>query len=264
MNLPPLSSIIGSLVGVALGLRALDANKPWWARLAFGAAGYALIAEALQRESSFFGFGRGPGKMPVGPQKTGLPSGPSSTNLKFEERKARTIDERVSFVHEQSVKGTRDPKVYTLAREVLARKCGDSWCVREKDALGEITALFDEVKKKVRYTWDPLDYDAFQTPAKTLELQTGDCDDYMSLLGAMLRSVGYKIRSRVVQTKGQQTWNHIYLLAFVPTESRWMPLDLSVQKPAGWEVPREYIVRVKDFDVVEGGSSPQLPSLTRV
>ena len=154
-------------------------------------------------------------------------------------------------MHQQMIAGTKDPKVYSLAREVLSRKSGDSWSVAEKDHKGEVTALFNEVRKRVRYTWDPTDYDAFQTPARTLEMGTADCDDGTSLLGALCRSVGHQVRSRIVQTKGAPTWNHIYLIAKVG--STWMPLDPSVDKPAGWEVPREMVLKMKDFDVVEGG-----------
>lgn len=549
-----LEQFITALLGTAFGLRALDATKPAWARIAYGAVGVDLWRTALaaQPQLQFFG--------PSGAQRTGLT--PTSGKLpKFEERKARTITERVSMVHEQAVKGTRDPAVYQLAREVLSRKCGDDWCIAERDALGEVRALFDEVKKRVRYTWDPTDYDAFQTPKKTLELKTGDCipedalvvtggyklkpigevvegdvvmgngrwtkvskfwekgkkkllafdlnngcvlrctqnhrvfvvakdgtvrekragqvrvgemllspsklpegrealgvdrawllgayvadgwpadyrcsisgkdghpkeeqkrrvqaiaekegaptrwhpryitinasplaqwlmsgtgrgaankqvpsldvdavsrdalleglqadaahegparnvvygttsdtlalqlrllhrqrgesvsmryvtkhgglgdnpiwrvtvrqstrkphpkvrairelpamrvvdietdahefylpeadvivhncDDYNSLLAALLRSVGYKVRSRVVQTQGESTWNHIYLLAKVPTTGQWMPLDLSVRQPAGWEVPKNLIVKVQDFDVVEEGGTPLVRS----
>jgi hypothetical protein len=129
-------------------------------------------------------------------------------------------------------------------------------CVPEKDAKKEAEALFYEVQKRVRYTWDPTDYDAFQTPAKTLALRAGDCDDAVSLLGALLRSVGHKVRTRVVQTKGQSTWNHIYLL--VNINGQWMPLDTTVKQPPGWEVPPDLVVRKQDFDVVDGQAGPKL------
>lgn len=145
-------------------------------------------------------------------------------------------------------------------------------CVPEKDHVAEATAIYDTVRARVRYVWDPTDYDAFQSAVKTLALKSGDCDDYCILLGALLRSLGHKVRSRIVQTKESDTWNHIYLLVQVqgwrnhpknpnkgsPSATDWMPLDASVKKFAGWEVPDNMVTRKQDFDVVESGATPQL------
>ena len=170
--------------------------------------------------------------------------------LTFKAYRVRTIQDRVARVHEQMVAGTKDPKIYALAREVLTRRNGNGdWAVREKDHAGEATALFNEVRKRVRYTWDPTDYDAFQTAIRTLELHAGDCDDMTSLMGALLRSVGHQVRSRIVQTKGSTSWNHIYLTVKVGND--WKVLDPSVDKPAFWEVPDAMVLKKQDFDVVE-------------
>lgn len=252
-----LEQTIGLLLGAAFSARTLDGQKPTLARVGYGLVGYDFIATAL-RGGPLLG-----NAAPSGAQRTGLAQraglSPQGALPKFEERRVRSIEERVKYVHEQVAHGTRDPAVYKLAREVLARKCGGDWCVAEKDHWGEAAALFNEVKKRVRYTFDPTDFDAFQTPAQTLNLSTGDCDDYMSLLGAMLRTVGLKVRSRIVQTTGNATWNHIYLMVFLPSRGGWASLDLSVNQPAGWQVPKSSIIRQQDFEVTET-SAPKLPS----
>lgn len=232
----PLGRFGVALVGVAFGTKALDGSKPLWARIAYGAVAYDMVSMAY----------RGSPKPLSGseePQSTGR------VPLKFKEHRVRTIQERVAFVHQQMIQGTRDPKVYELAREIVTRRCGDDWCIPEKDHKKEAEAIFREVRKRIRYTWDPTDYDAFQTPAKTLALRAGDCDDAVSLMGAMLRSIGHKVRTRVVQTKGSDSWNHIYLM--VNINGGWMPLDATVKQPPGWEVPSSYVIRKQDFDVVE-------------
>ncbi len=248
-----LDQIAGLLLGAALGSRAFSTHASAIGRVGYGLVGYDLISTALRGGSLGYA-------APQGAQKTGLVQKGMQANgptPKFEERRVRSIEERVKYVHEQAVKGTRDPQVYALAREVLSKKCGGDWCVAEKDNWGEAVALFNEVKKRVRYTFDPVDFDAFQTPAKTLALGTGDCDDYMSLLGAMLRSVGLRVRSRIVQTTGNTTWNHIYLMVHLPARNGWASLDLSVSQPAGWQVPKSAIIRQRDFDVLES----ELPKL---
>lgn len=236
-----LDQAIALLLGAGFGARALDSRKGALARVGYALVGYDLLKTGLTGEGSLFGA-----------QKSGLARATGKTNLKFRETRARTIAERVAYVHEQMVLGTRDPAVYSLAREVLARKCGDDWCVPEKDYPGEMQALFNEARSRCRYTMDPIDYDAFQAPGKTLQLATGDCDDEVSLLGAMLRSVGIPVRSRIYQTTGQSTWNHINLMAQNPSDGTWVSLDLAaIGKPAGWEVPKSAIIKQRDFDVLE-------------
>lgn len=244
-----IAQIGAGLIGAAFGVKVLDDQKAWWARVAYGVVAYDLIRTAMNPEGHLFG-----------PKKLGdsgeQQAARGTTPLKFSEKRVRSIQERVAYVHQQMIQGTRDPKIYALAREVVTRKCGDDWCIPEKDHKAEATAIFNEVRKRVRYTWDPTDYDAFQTPAKTLALHAGDCDDYVSLTGALLRCLGHKVRSRIVQTTGSDTWNHIYLA--VQINGQWMPLDPSVKQPAGWEVPQGMVIRKQDYDVVEKGAGPQL------
>lgn len=250
-----LDAIAQTLFGAVFGLRVLDTTKPLWARVGFGLVAADLLGSGLKD------LGKPDELVPT--QVAGLrgvttrslgraepdDGGISKRPLKFRAYRVRTIQDRVALVHKQMVDGTKDPKVYQLAREVVTRRAGDDWAVAEKDHKGEATAIFNEVRKRVRYTWDPTDYDAFQTAVRTLELHAGDCDDMTSLTGALLRSIGHQVRTRIVQTKGSSTWNHIYLTVKVGNE--WMPLDPSVAKPAGWEVPDAVVIRKQDFDVVE-------------
>lgn len=229
------------LLGAVFGVRVLDGRKPMWAR-----AGYGLVAADALKDA-FTPKADPPVLGKVGDSE-GAPG--ISKPLQFRAYRVRTIQDRVAKVHEQMVGGTKDPKIYALARQVLTKQDGNgNWVVAEKDHAGEAKALFDEVRKRVRYTWDPTDYDAFQTAVRTLELHAGDCDDMTSLLGALLRSVGHQVRSRIVQTKGSNTWNHIYLM--VKVGNGWKALDPSVAKPAFWEVPDEMVLKKQDFDVVE-------------
>ncbi len=240
-----LDQAIALLLGAGFGARALDSKKAALARVGYALVGYDLLKTGFTGEGTLFG--------PMGKQQTGLVKGKgANVNLKFQERKVKTIAERVAYVHEQMVLGTRDPEVYALARQVLSRKCGNEWCTPEKAHKEEMKALFEEARARCRYTLDPVDYDAFQTPSKTLQLATGDCDDEFALLGAMLRTVGINVRSRIYQTVGQPTWNHINLMAQDPGDGSWHSLDLAaVGKPAFWEIPKQYVLKQRDFDVLE-------------
>lgn len=201
-----IDKLIGLALGAAFGARVLDERKPIWARAAYGAVAADLISSALATGAPVFG------KAPFGPQQSAAgkaAGGKPGTPLNFEERRVKTIEQRVAFVHEQAVKGTRDPVVYSLAREILSRQdANGNWKVREKDNWGEVQALFWEVRKRVRYTWDPTDYDAFQTPRKTLALKAGDCVPATALVltaGYQLKPIGEVREGDLVMGDGQWT-----------------------------------------------------------
>lgn len=164
--------------------------------------------------------------------------------------KVRNINERVALIRGLIKRGGLNPQVRALAVSFLNRRCGGTWCTPEKDSKAEVVAIFDEVRRRVRYTGDPVRRDTFVSPERTLfKYQAGDCDDSTSALGALLESVGFTTRIRVVQTEGYDTFNHVYLVAELPSTGEWIALDPSQNHPAGWEVPRKLVLKMKDFEV---------------
>lgn len=166
--------------------------------------------------------------------------------------KVRSLDDRISFIKGQVKKGGRDPQVRAAATRILTKKCGNDWCVPEKDWRAEMVALFNVVRSNVRYTLDFADADLYQHPRRILETRAGDCDDYTILLASLLKSVGHRVKARVIETKQSVGgWDHIYLVVGLPPQrpTFWMPLDASVSKPAGWEAPAKMVRRRRDFDL---------------
>lgn len=256
-----LDQIISLLIGAGFGIRVLDARRAWWVRAAYGAVGFDLVRGAFAAESLL--------ELPkLG--AVGDAAAPSGKTLRFQEHKVRNIQERVAYIHEQMVRSTKDPAVYKLAREIVGARCGDEPCVPEKNALkgvgaldaavGEVKAVHKAVQDRVRYVFDPLDYDAFQSARKTWEMRTGDCDCMIILEGALLRTIGIPVRTRTIQSTGFDTFNHIFLLAKMPN-SKWVALDpIMKDKPAGWQVPKEALLREPfDADVEERGAVPHVP-----
>lgn len=158
----------------------------------------------------------------------------------------KDIDERVRYIAEMTRRSSVYPQTREDAMAVLTKKCNGKtrWCVREKDDRGEILALFSAVRRvssplAVRYTGDHVFVDQFQHYRVTRETHGGDCDDQTVFLGSMLMTVGFHVRLRVVHTRGDSTWNHIYFMVGLPrlAPTHWMALDLTVKsKPAGWQV----------------------------
>ncbi|MEK6683896.1 MAG: transglutaminase-like domain-containing protein [Nitrospirota bacterium] len=132
-----------------------------------------------------------------------------------------------------------------------------TWCVPEKNWRSECEAIFEAVRSHIRYTRDIEGIDTYQHPVRTLEWGGGDCDDYTIVLASMLKSVGYPVKARTMEQRrtpnGQRVgqWGHILLIVGVPPQKPggWLPLDASVDKPAGWYPPKQMIYRTQDFDL---------------
>ena len=133
--------------------------------------------------------------------------------------------------------GARDFFVRQAAIDVLFASR-----VRPKDYIGEITALFEWVRRHLRYTRDPFRIEVLHSARRLLELRAGDCDDHVILLGAMLKSVGHPVRLVLTGPDARRPglFSHIYLESW--SRGRWIPLDATMSHPAGW-APRTPVRR---------------------
>lgn len=165
--------------------------------------------------------------------------------------KVKSLEDRIRHLRGRVAKGKVDPEVYAFTRAALTKRCGSDWCVREKDTLKEADAIFQAVRRNVRYTSDIAGIDTYQSPSKTLRLKAGDCDDYSSLICSMLLSAGIPCRFKVIRTKDSNDWNHIYAQAGLPRQrpTRWVSLDASVPVRFGWEAPKSMVAESKVFSV---------------
>jgi len=172
----------------------------------------------------------------------------------------RNLDEVIRIIKREIERGKKEPVVRELVAKILARKIGDRWVVPPKNYEAEVKALFEYVQKNIRYTRDTYGIDTFQRALRTLQLKIADCDDMAILLGSMLQAAGYPIALKVVDTTGGG-FSHIYLLAGVPPQNptRWIPLDPTVDRPAGWEIKP-----VKAYRIFPIGGSPTPVSGTGV
>jgi len=162
----------------------------------------------------------------------------------------KNLDERIAHLRELIEQGKRDPVVYEFARRAVNKRCGNGWCVPEKDNGRELQALFKAIRNNVRYTSDIDKVDSYQKPRHTLALHSGDCDDYSTLVCAAAATLGLKCRLKVIKTQGASDWNHIYAQVGLPRArpTRWIPLDASVNMPMGWEAPRGAVVASRVFN----------------
>lgn len=137
-----------------------------------------------------------------------IPSGEKGTDI--------TVREMENFVEQ----GLRSPIVRSTALRILRS-------VPAKNQEAEVQAIFQWVKDNIRFVMDPYKKEMLHHPDRILELKAGDCDDIAILLSALLRSVGYPTRFKVISKKWTGEFHHVYTQAFVNSE--WISLDATDQ-----------------------------------
>lgn len=112
--------------------------------------------------------------------------------------------------------------------------------VPAKDREGEVCALFDWVRRHVRYTRDIWRVELLHTARRLLQLRAGDCDDMTILLGAMLMSTGHPVRLILAgfQPKRPHVYTHIY--PEVNVRGRWIAVDPTLSTPIGTAPPARW------------------------
>lgn len=133
----------------------------------------------------------------------------------------------------------RDPKqkIRSLALDIVAS-------LPARSRIMEVKWLHEFVRDEIRYVRDPVDVELVSTPARTLEVRQGDCDDKSTLLAALLESVGHPARFKAVGLNGGP-YSHV----FVETKlgESWVPLETIINRPIGWYpqgITSSYILKV--------------------
>lgn len=92
----------------------------------------------------------------------------------------------------------------------------------QHDRPGEIRALFEFVRDRIRYVRDIRGVETIQTPERTLQLKQGDCDDQSTLLAALLLSIGHPARFHAIGFRPGR-FSHVFTEVYLG--NRWIPLE---------------------------------------
>lgn len=125
--------------------------------------------------------------------------------------------------------GKTSPTVYALARELTNR-------LRQKSYRDEVRVLHAFVRDKIRYVRDVRGIESLQTPDKTLEFHSGDCDDKAVLVASLLESIGHKTRFVAVGFAPGR-FQHVY--AETKVGQNWVPLETTEPVGVGWYPPNQ-------------------------
>ena len=104
--------------------------------------------------------------------------------------------------------------------------------LKQKDYESEAYELGAFVRDGIRYTKDVTNVETLQTPIKTLEYKAGDCDDKVTLLSALLESIGHPTRF-VAMGFSPDRFSHVYLETKIKNE--WIPIETTEPVEMGWE-----------------------------
>lgn len=113
----------------------------------------------------------------------------------------------------------KDVGVGTLARQLVERVPGSA---NAKNYAEFIRELHRFVRDQIRYVPDIRGVETLQTPVRTLQIRTGDCDDKATLLAALLASIGFATRF-VALAYNDGPYSHV--LTEVKLANRWIPLE---------------------------------------
>lgn len=104
-----------------------------------------------------------------------------------------------------------------------------------KDAIAELTALFEWVRDHVRYTADVYGVEVLSNPWLTLQRRVGDCDDSSTLFATLAEAVGYPTRFVIAGYERPGYFEHVYVQAWAL--DRWIDADATEMRPLGWAPP---------------------------
>lgn len=107
-------------------------------------------------------------------------------------------------------KGKSKPWVRQLAASIIYGEFNGF--VQAKNYHGEIKNIFEYVRDHIHYVRDPYKMDLFSPLGWTNGVGIGDCDDYATLLGALLASVGNKVYLKVTDYGDGRGYSHVYIL----------------------------------------------------
>jgi hypothetical protein len=145
----------------------------------------------------------------------------------------------------------QSPAVRFQATQILGSVSG-------KDHVGEARALFEWVRRHVRYQKDPVGIETVQSPVVTLRLRAGDCDDHAALLASLAIAVGIPARFRVL---GASADNFIHIVPELYAGGRWWWADTTERLPFGVRPRPLPVERIYNFqgEVSMLGQSETLP-----
>lgn len=126
--------------------------------------------------------------------------------------------------------------IITLARGIVHR-------VPERAHKAEVNALFDWVKRHIRFVNDVYGTETIQAPWSLVKERnpSEDCDGLSTTFNSLAAAIGYDTAFKTIKADptAPHEFSHVY--SMVNIDGRWVPADPSQKdKPLGWEPPSHF------------------------
>lgn len=164
-----------------------------------------------------------PALLPAAPPIPAAP--PSAVAVTIQDGELGTI-QTVAAMRSLIYDGKKDATVHELASGIVRRACVPAY-----DFGGEARAIYEAVRRNVRFTRDVRGMETLQTAPETIRRRQGDCDDFTVLLCSLLESLGHKTRIVTVGTDEEdpETFTHVYPEVFLA--HKWVAVDAARRHP---------------------------------
>lgn len=108
----------------------------------------------------------------------------------------------LAFMRQMIDRAKVDPAIISAAHSIVA-------LTPEHDARGELAAVFQWARDRLRYVRDVAGVETLSYPGLVLRRGTGDCDDQTALLCALFEAIGYPTRL-VAARYESNAFEHVY------------------------------------------------------
>jgi len=145
---------------------------------------------------------------------------------------AQTVERIRKLVHQ----GMTDQYINRVAISIV-KQAG----VQQFDFVGEVRAIYEWVRRQIRFTKDIAGIETLRTAREILLVKAGDCDDINSvLLPALLATIGHDVRLVTISSDpaAPGIFSHIY--CEVEINGAWVPLDSARRDPAFGRGPKRF------------------------
>jgi hypothetical protein len=169
------------------------------------------------------------------------------------------VEQTVRAIRGLIDQGKKDPTVHERAAWII-----QAYHVPAFDWRGEFRAIFDWVRKNIRFTRDPTGKEGLHAAPEILRLQIGDCDDFSILMCSLLGTIGARTRLVTISNHPDDPSQFSHIYPEVQLDGQWIPMDAGRRRPAFAKGPRNYFrKRVWDndtgeFEDVQGFGGPPM------
>jgi len=153
------------------------------------------------------------------------------------------VEQTIRAMRRLIQRGRTEPEIRELAAKILRSRgvSAFNWD-------GEARAIYEWVRKNIRFTRDVYSHETLTAPADTVRLGIGDCDDFTVLICSLMGTIGADCRIVTIGTdsrnyaaaRGAANPEFCHVYPEVLISGRWIPMDAARRNPEFGKGPERY------------------------